>query len=433
MIELNGQQAQALAEIQKWYQDQQGWVSAPFRLFGYAGTGKTTLAGQIETALGIRPVFGAYTGKAAKVLQSKARDKETGRLISQGMLDASTIHSAIYRPMSNSETQKKLEQARQDLYDLQHDEMLTEPEELVTELEAEIAALEREARTVGFQLNPESDWASAPLIILDEVSMVNTKVGQDIESFGVPILVLGDPAQLPPVEGGGYYTNAQPDAMLTEIQRQKESSSVLELANRIRTSRGGYGLTEADLSKVNLAEAMEADQILVWKNSTRWSLTTAIRKRLDRPEGRPVPGDRVMCLTNNASMGILNGTQYDVQEVEPGQIGPRLLVTETGSDGPARWLKAYNEGFVGMAAESNMKRSFGAHKGDRGAFTFANVITVHKAQGSEWPSVYVVDQSDGVTAMAAKEMSRAQAVEQGRRWLYTAVTRAVDHVTLARR
>ena len=99
----------------------------------------------------------------------------------------------------------------------------------------------------------------------------------------------------------------------------------------------------------------------------------------------------------------------------------------------ARWIKAYNEGFLSQTAELNMKRSFGAHKGDRGAFTFANAITVHKAQGSEWPSVYVVDQSAGVVAMAARESGPRASLEQGRRWLYTAVTRAVDHVTVARR
>jgi len=420
---LNGQQSEALAKIQKWYEEQQDWASEPFRLFGYAGTGKTTLAARVSDALGVTPVFGAYTGKAAKVLRTKG-------------VDASTIHSAIYRPMGTAETKRKLEQARQDLYDVTHDEMLSEStqNQMVAELETEVANLEREVRTVGFQLNLESEWGRADLIILDEVSMVNAKVGQDIETFGRPVLVLGDPAQLPPIEGGGYYTNAEPDAMLTEVQRQKADSPVLDLATRIRTGGRDFGLTEADLSKVSLDEAMEADQILVWKNSTRWSLTRSIRERLGRPGGRPVPGDRIMCLTNNASLGILNGTQYDVLEVEPGQIGPRLLVVEVDApESSARWIKAYNEGFLSQTAELNMKRSFGAHKGDRGAFTFANAITVHKAQGSEWPSVYVVDQSAGVVAMAARESGPRASLEQGRRWLYTAVTRAVDHVTVARR
>lgn len=420
MVELNGQQADALAKIQKWYEDQLGWASEPFRLFGYAGTGKTTLAGRVGDALGVQPAFGAYTGKAAKVLRTKG-------------VAASTIHSAIYRPMGTAETQRALAKAREDL--AAANEMGEAHADLIAELEAEVAALEREARTVGFTLNPDSEWAAAPLIILDEVSMVNTKIGQDIESFGVPVLVLGDPAQLPPVEGGGYYTNGTPDVMLTDIQRQAAESPVLELATRIRGGGGldGVGLTSADLTKVSLDEAMAADQVLVWKNATRWTLTEAIRKRLDRPQGRPVVGDRVMCLTNNSTMGVLNGTQYDVLDVEPGPIGPRLLLDEIDSDRPPRWLNAYNEGFQGLQWESMMKRGFGAHKGNRGAFTFANVITVHKAQGSEWPSVYVVDQSAGVMAMAAKEMSRAMAVDQGRRWLYTAVTRAVDHVTIARR
>lgn len=418
MTQLTGQQADALAKIRDWYDEQQDWTDRPFRLFGYAGTGKTTLAGQLEKELGVRPVFGAYTGKAAKVLRSKGAD-------------ATTIHSAIYRPLSNAETRRRLDQTR---------EMLAEALEcnprdqgLIEALEGTIQQLEREARTVGFVLNPDSEWADADLIILDEVSMVNAKVGQDIESFGVPVLVLGDPAQLPPVEGGGYYTDAEPDAMLTDIQRQAADSPVLELATRIRTGDRGYGLTEDDISRVNLDAAMAADQILVWRNSTRWNLTGAIRRRRGRPEGRPVPGDRVMCLTNNASLGVLNGTQYDVLEVEPGPLGPRMLLDEIDADTPPRWIKAFGEGFMGLEQEKAMKRGFSAHKGDRGAFTFADVITVHKAQGSEWPSVYVVDQSDGVVAMAAREAGARAAIDMGRRWLYTAVTRAVETVTIARR
>lgn len=431
MTELTPQQNEAIDRIAAWYQDATPGFSEPFRLFGPAGTGKTTLSRNIGERLDITPVFGAYTGKAAKVLTNKG-------------CPATTIHSAIYRPIGNAETRHLLDEARLELEDMEHDAASGDPTacgwadatELagaMDELRERIESLERESRTVGFELNPDSEWGAAPLIVLDEVSMVNAKLAADIESFGVPVLVLGDPAQLPPVDGGGHYTTAEPDYELTEIHRQALDSPVLALATRVRTSRtASLGLTDADISRTSLAEAMAADQIIVWKNATRWSLTQRIRAALGRPDGQVVAGDRVMCLTNNKDLGVLNGTQYEVLEVEPAPLGPTMTLRELDSDQPPRRIAAYAEGFRGLEWEKAMKSNFQTYKGQRGAFTFANVITCHKAQGSEWAHVYVVDQSSGVIAMARKDRGPAAAVEQGRAWLYTAVTRASEKVTIAR-
>src|SRR3954467_2484665 len=62
-----------------------------FRLFGYAGTGKTTLARHIADGVDGDVAFGAYTGKAALVLRHK------------GCADAPTIHSMIYRSRESDE------------------------------------------------------------------------------------------------------------------------------------------------------------------------------------------------------------------------------------------------------------------------------------------------------------------------------------------
>ena len=53
-------------------------------------------------------------------------------------------------------------------------------------------------------------YEDADLIVLDEVSMVNERMAYDIESFGVPVLVLGDPFQLPPVRGLQPWPPSQP-------------------------------------------------------------------------------------------------------------------------------------------------------------------------------------------------------------------------------
>ena len=156
------QQDAALQAIAAWRRDGGSQV---FRLFGYAGTGKTTLARRIAEDVDGTVVYGAFTGKAASVMRQK------------GCYDAATIHSLIYRT--------------------------------------------KEAEEGGptFTLNRSGPAAKADLIIIDECSMVDSDLGNDLLSFERPVLVLGDPAQLPPVRGGGFFTEAEPDVMLTEVHR----------------------------------------------------------------------------------------------------------------------------------------------------------------------------------------------------------------------
>ena len=67
--------------------------------------------------------------------------------------------------------------------------------------------------------------------------MVDAELGRDLMSFGVPLLVLGDPAQLPPIQGGGFFTDAEPDAMLTEVHRQAQDDPIVRLSMDIRAGR----------------------------------------------------------------------------------------------------------------------------------------------------------------------------------------------------
>src|SRR6516162_1728025 len=188
-------QEEALAAVARWLKPGPGSAAAQvFRLFGYAGTGKTTLARHIADAVDGKVLFAAFTGKAALVMRSK------------GCRGASTIHSLIYRPRDSG------------------------------------------AEVPSFDLWEDGPATKAKLIVIDECSMVDAELGRDLLSFGAPILVLGDPAQLPPIQSGGFFTAAEPDAMLTEVHRQTQDDPIVHLSMEVRAGRrlapGRYGLTE---------------------------------------------------------------------------------------------------------------------------------------------------------------------------------------------
>src|SRR5256886_11242247 len=108
-------------------------------------------------------------------------------------------------------------------------------------------ARERGGGTPSLELGDEAPASKARLIVIDECSMVDAELARDLTSFGVPLLVLGDPAQLPPIQGGGFFTDAEPDAMLTQVHRQAQDDPIVWLSMAIRAgnplTHGQYGET----------------------------------------------------------------------------------------------------------------------------------------------------------------------------------------------
>lgn len=426
-VALTSEQASGIEEIKKWYADALDGMRGCFRLFGPAGTGKTTMAKAIPGALGVQARFMAYTGKAAHVLQRKG-------------VAARTIHSSIYYPMMDEEAKNRLQEARRELATAQRRDATLGPGELnpadeaddvptVAELEAEVRELEARSRRMSWEWNPEAMKDNPGVIILDEVSMVNAKLAEDLEKYGIPIIVLGDPAQLPPVEGGGHYINGPADFMLRNVIRQALDSPVLELATRIRISQGPtLGLNRDDTVPASLAEAMDASQVIVWSNKRRWAMIDFMRRKMGRNPGEPEAGDRIMCLTNNKDLGVFNGAQFTVLAATPTPLGPTLKVMD--DDGHERTIPTFTDGFQGMDLEKQAKGSGAGVRGGRMLATFAQAITCHKSQGSEWQSVYVVNELPNMMSMVTRKDGIRAAEAQARQWLYTAVTRASEQVTI---
>lgn len=382
-------QDRALKEVDRWLKTSDEQV---FRLFGYAGTGKTTLAKHLAESIA-RVEFAAYTGKAAHVLQQK------------GCPNASTIHSLIYIPKGKSaERLRTLEQqfAATDPKDTKRRDVL-----------AKRIAEEKDAlKSPSFVLNVDSPLLRADLLIVDECSMVGDQMAEDLLHFGCKVLVLGDPAQLPPVWGTGYFTERKPNVLLTEIHRQAADNPIIRMATDVREGRqlapGKYG-DSLVTHTLDADQALAADQIIVGTNKTRHAVNQRIRALRGFSGDAPNVGERLVCLRNEADMGLLNGSLWDVVEVHDDD-DPVCMTIKPEDAEWKQYVEAHKPLFNQGEVDIWIRR-------EAQEFDYGYALTCHKSQGSQWDDVLIMDQSHVF-------------LHNAQRWLYTAVTRAAKRVTV---
>jgi exodeoxyribonuclease-5 len=360
------QQEKAKGLVSKWIKTSKKKCKQVFYLAGYAGTGKTTLATSLAEDVKGDVLYGAFTGKAALVMRSK------------GCKGASTIHSMIYS-----------------------------------------AEVDEKTGLVTYSLNKNSDVGSAGLVVIDECSMVDEALGKDLLSFGTKVLVIGDPFQLPPVKGTGFFTSGEPDFLLTEVHRQARDNPIIRMSMDIREGRklehGTFGESRV-IGKAELdpQDVLSANQVIVGRNATRTLYNSRIRNlRYDPPGLQPVLGEKLICLKNKRPMGLLNGSMWEVHKAKPNgdNVAMDLLPIEDTNKTPTQVTVPYLF-FDGRENEIDpLTRRYIEE------FTYGHAITCHKAQGSQWDNVMVFDESYAFRDDAA-------------RWLYTAVTRAAKQLTL---
>lgn len=398
-MELSNEQQEAFDAVKSWTKDKDRQV---FRLFGYAGTGKTTIAKEFANTVGGTVLYAAYTGKAVTVLQSK------------GCAPCTTIHRLIYQPKDKST--ERLEELEEELLELEREE--PRDERAIQECKAELDIENQKAKQPSFALNPESELHEADLLVVDEVSMVGKRMGADLLSFGKKVLVLGDPAQLQPVGESGFFTKTKPDFLLTEIHRQAAGSPILKLATMARQGQTLDPVEFGDSRVVpkgvlKLEDVSSYDQIIVGTNKARRDINRQVRSHFGRNGLLPVAGDRLVCLRNNYQRGLLNGGQWSVLYVDV--IDNDRIHLDIQGDGITQSVVAWRHHFEGR--ERDLRPwDVSLHE----AFDFGYALTCHKAQGSQWNNVLVIDES---------KVFRGEA----KNWLYTAITRAAQSVTVVKK
>lgn len=393
-MKLSNDQKLVLREIWKWVFKKEfdsKFKNKSFLTFGgYAGTGKTTMMAVFRQGLHQRKpkkkvAFCSYTGKATRVLE-QTLDKFSAKLPGD---KSGTIHSLIYEPITNDNGQ-----------------------------------------VIGWQ---KKKTLEVDLIIVDEASMVDGYIWSDLQSFGVPILAVGDHGQLPPIRGE-FNLMETPDIKLEKIHRQAKGNPIIELSEKVRQGEkipiGDFGqvkkFDQTDWETKAVVDDIVSNYddnwlILVGYNRSRVQLNNEIRQVNGMMTEEPQSGDRVICLKNNYEKGIYNGIRgviTSIQEKEDAEgRGLWYEMSAKMDDGVNYSGRVLQEQFN---AKKTINKPDDLDYKDMGdLFDYGYVLTVHKAQGSQAPKVLLFE-----------ERFKQMTDDDWRRWLYTAVTRAEEELII---
>ena len=357
---------------------------------GFAGTGKSTLVSYIIDALDVeenKVAYVSFTGKAAEVLRKK------------GNKNATTLHKLLYdsfpRPAG------------------------------------------------GFYRKPKPQLEQT-VVVVDEISMVPKTLVDLLFKYKVYVICLGDPFQLPPIDKNeDNHLLDHPHIFLDEIMRQEAESEIIQLTMKIRNHEPidyfqGNEVQILPKEQLNTGMLMWADQVLTATNAKRIAINNQIRELLGYGS-EPEEGDKVICLRNYWDdcniLGdpLVNGTigkivapfrtwreiprfvKSDIRKFDIIQcnfesdegtyvdtcIDRKMLLT---GEKCCDWRLSYQLGKLRPRYGEIVPKEF--------AYGYA--ITCHKAQGSEWDKVLVIEETFPFDK------------EEHARWLYTACTRASE-------
>ncbi|MBR3846765.1 MAG: AAA family ATPase [Alistipes sp.] len=421
-----------------------------FVLNGYAGTGKTTLIAATVGALkqlGIRTVLLAPTGRAAKVLTRYSGEK------------ALTIHKRIYRERTNADYESKFS--------------------LDLNRENGAVFIVDEASMLSDSSAEGSQFGSGSLLE-DLIKYVRS-------GRGCRLILVGDSAQLPPVGADcspalDRYTLERFGEVeyvtLDEVVRQEAESGILFNATLLRCmlerdliTTPRFDLSFNDIEAIHGGEFPEKlqeayarygrDEVIVITRSNKRAnrYNEGIRRHVLCAEEEIESGDMLMVVKNNYhyteriedcpmhfiangdiarlkrlrrfesfygfrfANAILEFPDYDDTEIEC-----KILLDTLASESPSltreeqlRLFYEIEKDYVEL--KSKLKRFKEIRENphfNAVQIKFSYAVTCHKAQGGQWRAVFVDRCLFGDEPMTRDMM----------RWLYTALTRATEHLYL---
>jgi len=413
---------------------------------GYAGTGKTSaIAALVSTlgAFGQTVVLMAPTGRAAKVLSGYTNAK------------AFTVHKQIYRQKSMGDGFGQfvlnVNQNRDTIF------------------------IVDEASLISVGSGDFSAFGSGNLLE-DLIKYVSSKENNKL-------ILIGDSAQLPPIgmeiskaldpkylELWGNITFAR----MTNVVRQAKTSGILHNATLLRMmieeGRLEFPKFELDgfddIEKISGGDLIEMlsnsfdkvgmdDTLVLCRSNKRANLyNKGIRSTILFREERINNGDKLMVVKNcyqfldeiedldfiaNGDVGelmrisnyeeryglnfadaVLRFADYNDIEIKA-KVILDTLESESASLGIEQQKRLFDEVLADYSNYKSKRKRLAAVREDKYfnalQIKFASAVTCHKSQGGQWKSVFIDNPfwRDDITLDDLK-------------WLYTALTRAVDHV-----
>lgn len=398
-MDLSSQQKSALDCIVDWWNDGSRTCDSEFRLGGFAGTGKTTLLAESRKILlkmhAFNVAYVCYTGKAATILSKKLKSAKALRHQDY----CGTIHGLIYHPKIDPVTKQIIGWAKKSAKDMNH----------------------------------------FNLIAIDEASMVDEHIYNDLKSYGIPMLIFGDHFQLPPISGK-LNLMEELNFKLTEIHRQAKDNPIIEISMMLRNfetipfKQFGNGVAKVckHVHKPIINDFIKNTKtwintmILCGFNNTRCSMNETVRRHFGFDELNPMSGDRVICLRNNwqaTPMPLANGMLGKVIECK--EFDDHFDMEVLFDDEKCTFLGSFDKDtFLNPKPEVTRKtvqkymitpdgKEESLLEVQMNFLDFGYCLTVHKAQGSQAQRVMLIE-----------EHSKYWTEEQYFRWLYTGITRA---------
>ena len=348
---------------------------------GRAGTGKTFLLTKVcEKTVNRRVEILSLAGKAVD------------NIISNGVSSAKTIHSFLYKPVISGN------------------------------------------KVVGYKKSGNF----SDIIILDEFSLVNEEILNDLSNSCNKLILFGDPYQLPVIGKKPKDPNPCDVVELMDIHRNAKDSPIIKLAEHYRQGKlvkksGSKKVYDSSILVKkydgNFYIYKDIDIVLCGRKKTKCYVNKVYRKSLGIDSMLPITGERLLALDNIKDMGYYNGKQVIVERVgKPYREGNNQLVDIEVVDSlraKMPTITTYCETFfkekfdkndvqfdssgLGYGYAKELKKSI-CH------FDFCYACTVHRFQGSQATNVLFLAYDNFMSG------------DDKFKFLYTGVTRAIKNL-----